>query len=786
MTKTFTKEKSITKWFRLVITTFLVLVGFENVWANKAIYLDPGVWNTDNPTYDVWAWKSGGNGVRYQSTKVGSYYQAIVPDNVTHVIWFRRSAAVSGTGWSETNMWNRSSGDASGFTSSSTGKNLLKITGWGSNGNSTWSTSYYDDITTYTVSGTGTTVKLSDSDKWISYTLYKDGTAVSNSSKTGTGSALSWTIKESGTYTIKGTNTYKTEEMSGSYTYNPCPAPDMPTATVEKHTTKCSGTDRKQGIITLTNHNPDYTYKLGDDEVSVSDDGKISGLAAGKYYITAVSSCGAETKTTSTFDVNATDVTPVATVKVTGDNEICSGETTILTATVTATLGTVSSYSWSPNDGTKDGNKYTTPALTKNASYLAQAKLTNDDCEKTVSATAYTITVKTAPEKPAVTLSPADGNIISGNKATLSVNSPVSGATYTLYEETKGKIDTGTSFEITEAGTYYVKGANDCGESPASESKTITVCTIGSTLNSAEYDAATQKVSLEGTFEFCGKESFHGFQWKKEGSDWCDENVPTDNSDYVTLGKTTEGGTKSGEYTIKDQNSAYVFRTYVVPVGGAWIYGNEITVTPLGTLTQTPNLSDLDKDISRDELSRVLAEDVQRKQWIYNAKELECRRKFIDNSKNYVVKTISTPVITDMVPNCPWPSRLLVGKKCADYWRDCVCCPYFIKKFKAQDGMNYVQCTGAECIADCDDFLLEKEERIRNSRKKRIAPFSDRLKETISSLDKSASGICPNCGCALREKIGKHGKFWGCYMHPSCKFAIWYDPAKGEYLYKND
>ena len=198
------------------------------------------------------------------------------------------------------------------------------------------------------------------------------------------------------------------------------------------------------------------------------------------------------------------------------------------------------------------------------------------------------------------------------------------------------------------------------------------------------------------------------------------------------------------------------------------------------------DLSDLDKDISRDELSRVLAEDVQRKQWIYNAKEFECRRKFIDNSKNYVVKTISTPVITDTVPNCPWPSRLLVGKKCADYWRDCVCCPYFIKKFKAQDGMNYVQCTGAECIADCDDFLLEKEERIRNSRKKRIAPFSDRLKETISSLDKSASGICPNCGCALREKIGKHGKFWGCYMHPSCKFAIWYDPAKGEYLYKND
>ena len=390
-------------------------------------------------------------------------------------------------------------------------------------------------------------------------------------------------------FDLSGSNT--TVSATTSDSDHCCPAPEMPTATVEKHTTKCNGTDRNQGVIKLTNYNSAYTYKLGNGTVTVSSDGKMSGLPTGKYYITAVSSCGAETKSSSTFDVNITDVTPVATVEVTGDNEICSGETTTLTTTVTATQGTVSSYSWSPNNGTKDGNKYTTPALTETKSYLAQAKLTNDNCEKTISATAYNVTVKTAPEKPSVTLLPADGNIISGNKATLSISSPVDGATYTLYEETKGEIETGTnSFEITEAGTYYVKGANDCGESPASDSKTITVCTISSTLNSAEYDAATQKVSLEGTFELCGKESFHGFQWRKEGSDWCEENVPTDNSAYVVLGKTTEGGTKSGEYTIEDQNSAYVFRTYVVPVGGAFIYGNEITVTPCITVA-APNVT---------------------------------------------------------------------------------------------------------------------------------------------------------------------------------------------------
>ena len=371
-----------------------------------------------------------------------------------------------------------------------------------------------------------------------------------------------------------------------------CEAPDEPTATVEQHTTKCNNTDREQGIITLTNYNPDYTYKLGDDEVSVSDDGKISGLAAGKYYITAVNSC-TETKTTSTYDVNTTDVTPTGSVSISGNSPICSGEKATLTANVTSTKGEIVSYSWSPSNGTKNDNKYTTPALTQNTSYLGQVKLEYEGCEKTFSATSYTVVVNTAPTKPAITLIPDNGNIVAGNSATLSVNNPVDGYTYTLYETTRGEIESGmTSFTISDAGNYYVKATNDCQqESPASEEKEITVCTIGSTLNSAEYDAATQKVSLEGAFEVCSVKSYYGFQWKKAGSGWCEENKPTSTSAYITIGQqATEGGTKSSEYTIEDQNSAYVFRTYVVPVGGAWIYGNEITVTPCITVA-TPNVT---------------------------------------------------------------------------------------------------------------------------------------------------------------------------------------------------
>jgi hypothetical protein len=69
-------------------------------------------------------------------------------------------------------------------------------------------------------------VKLSNSQTNYTYTLYKDGVAVSNSNKVGkTGSELEWTLSEDGTYTVKARYTGSTcteTEMSGSYEYISC------------------------------------------------------------------------------------------------------------------------------------------------------------------------------------------------------------------------------------------------------------------------------------------------------------------------------------------------------------------------------------------------------------------------------------------------------------------------------------------------------------------------------------------------------------------------------------
>ena len=219
--KNFTKQdfKTNPLWVRLLIMTFMLLAGAGSAWgANKALYLDAGgssLWDQASAKFVAYVWADGVNATWHEATKVGSYYQVIVSDNVTKVIWLRKNP--SGYVYNDWNCWNRV-GDVTGMDTN----NLTTVTGWGG---SDFKTSYYDDITTYTVSGTDATVKLSDSDKWVTYTLYKDGSAVANSGKAGIGSALSWTVTTSGTYTIKGTNTYKTEDMSGSYTYNPCTDP---------------------------------------------------------------------------------------------------------------------------------------------------------------------------------------------------------------------------------------------------------------------------------------------------------------------------------------------------------------------------------------------------------------------------------------------------------------------------------------------------------------------------------------------------------------------------------
>ena len=274
-----------------------------------------------------------------------------------------------------------------------------------------------------------------------------------------------------------------------------CEKPAEPQLSVNKKINVCEGKDNTYGYIKIDNYDSysNCKFYLGSENNEITNnisEGLIGVNVPSSYKVIVKNDCGSTNE--AIIDFTATNIlTPTGSVSISGNSPICSGKKATLTAKVT-TSNTISSYTWTKNDGSahggtlsNNGETLTTASLTANTSYKVSVTLTNSGCPKTFDASnnPYIVTVNSAPSKPTVTLSPDDGNIISGNKATLSVSSPESDATYTLYERTRGKIEEGkTSFEITEAGTYYVKGANDCGESSASDEKIVKVCAAAPTV----------------------------------------------------------------------------------------------------------------------------------------------------------------------------------------------------------------------------------------------------------------------------------------------------------------
>jgi gliding motility-associated-like protein len=135
---------------------------------------------------------------------------------------------------------------------------------------------------------------------------------------------------------------------------------------------------------------------------------------------------------------------------------ICSGNTATLDILAPNAAYT---YNWfsTASGGTAlaTGTSYTTPALTGNTTYYAEA--TNGTCVSTRTAVTVTITTVADPVVNSVT-------ICSGATATLTVQNPVAGQTYNWFTTATGgtATGTGTSFTsppLTSPTTYYAEAS---------------------------------------------------------------------------------------------------------------------------------------------------------------------------------------------------------------------------------------------------------------------------------------------------------------------------------------
>ena len=145
---------------------------------------------------------------------------------------------------------------------------------------------------------------------------------------------------------------------------------------------------------------------------------------------------------------------------------ICNGTTVTFANYVNTHTGTVT---WHTKSDFSDA-AITSAKPSQTTTYYAKAS--SGDC--TPATASLKVTVNDKPGKP--TLGASKTALVAGERATLTVANTVTDATYTLYKDGVSTGKTGTSFIVSDAGSYTVIGKNDCGESETSTAVVITVC----------------------------------------------------------------------------------------------------------------------------------------------------------------------------------------------------------------------------------------------------------------------------------------------------------------------
>ena len=177
------------------------------------------------------------------------------------------------------------------------------------------------------------------------------------------------------------------------------------------------------------------------------------------------------------------------------------------------------------------------------------------------------------------------------------------------------------------------------------------------------------------------------------------------------------------------------------------------------------DLSKLDRNITREELTEALIKETENKNWIYNGKREQTYKRFVEVSE---CKKIVSRGYALHVDYCPIKSRVWKGKPYANFTDDCNMCDYFIDYKKSENRMTEngeILCSGKLRIGDVKDFDIPLE--------KRIQEYDEKREE--EKYDLISQGICPQCGCYLKIRHGRYGEFFGCINYPHCQFTFSYD-----------
>ena len=198
------------------------------------------------------------------------------------------------------------------------------------------------------------------------------------------------------------------------------------------------------------------------------------------YYAAAANSTGCVSSARTAVAINVNPLPSAPTVTAQGGSanpSVCQGGSTTLTAASTTPDVTFNWYTQATG-GTAvfTGANFTTPAITANSTYYAEAVSSTGGC---VSAARTPVNVVIV--APPVTPVPADAvvTICSGSAASLSVASPQAGTTYNWYSSAAktNLLFTGVTFVtpyLTATTTFYIEASNgSCANSSLASAQVI-------------------------------------------------------------------------------------------------------------------------------------------------------------------------------------------------------------------------------------------------------------------------------------------------------------------------
>ncbi|SEW09622.1 gliding motility-associated C-terminal domain-containing protein [Chitinophaga sp. YR573] len=198
------------------------------------------------------------------------------------------------------------------------------------------------------------------------------------------------------------------------------------------------------------------------------------------YYVEASNNSGCSNTTRTKVTANVITQPPVPVITPAGTS-ICAGNSTQLVAT-SATSGLTFRWYTVATGGTAvfTGATFNTPVLNTTTTYYVET--VTGTCTSS-SRAQVTVTVNEVPAAPTVTTVPVNGQVVSGQSATLTASSVTPGVTYNWYTTATGgsPVFTGAVFQtpaLTSSITYYAEAVSPTGGCPSTRTAVALTVTI--------------------------------------------------------------------------------------------------------------------------------------------------------------------------------------------------------------------------------------------------------------------------------------------------------------------